>query len=71
MGRLVGTVQFFDAKKAYGFIVGADGQKYFFRAIDILKKYKACRCGEKVLFETVRDTRGIKAVKVRSIGGTK
>ncbi len=71
MGKQMGTVQFFDAKKGYGFIVGTDGNKYFFRSIDIIKKYKACRSNEKVLFETERDVRGLKAVRIHSLGSPK
>jgi cold shock CspA family protein len=69
MGKTVGIVKFFDAKKGYGFIVGTDGNKYFFRSVDILKKYKACRSNEKVIFDLAKDHRGLKAINVRSLKG--
>ena len=71
MGKTMGTVQSFDTKKGYGIILGADGNKYFFRSADILKKIKACRSNEKVIFDLAKDHRGLKAVNVRSIKGEK
>lgn len=64
MGKLMGTVKFFDAKKGYGSIAGNDGKNYFFFYRDILRKNKYCRANEKVLFTTIKDARGVRAVGV-------
>jgi len=67
MGRIMGTVRFFDAKKGYGVIDGADNKKYLFFYNDILRKNKYCKAKEKVIFTTTKDAHGTRAVGVHIV----
>lgn len=64
MGKLMGTVDHFDKEKGYGVILGDDGRKYIFFYRDILRKNKNAKSKERVLFSTVKDARGTRAVGV-------
>lgn len=68
MGRVMGTVRFFDAKKGYGGIIGDDGNNYLFFYRDVLRKNKYLKAKQRVLFGTVKDAHGIRAVEVKVIG---
>lgn len=68
MGRVMGTVKFFDAEKKYGIIIGDDDKKYLFMQRDILRKSKHVKAKDRVLFGTVKDARGTRAIEVRVVG---
>lgn len=68
MGRVMGTVKFFDAEKGYGIIIGDDNQKYLLLYRDIIRKHKFVKAKERVLFKTEKDARGTRAVEVRVVG---
>ena len=64
MGKLMGTVRFFDAQKGYGIIDGDDQKKYLFFYKDILRKNKYAKAKERVVFTTTKDAHGTRAVGV-------
>ena len=68
MGRIMGTVKFFSAEKGYGGIIGDDGHNYLFFYRDVLRKNKYLKAKQRVLFGTVKDAHGIRAVEVKVIG---
>lgn len=63
---MIGKVKHYDATKGYGFIVSQNKQVFFMRK-DINKSHQHCSYREKVAFDIVRDTRGIRAVNIRQI----
>lgn len=69
MGRMLGTVHHFDNAKGYGVIIGDDKNKYLFFYRDIIRKQKNAKPNERVLFKTVKDARGTRAIEVRFVGG--
>ena len=62
MGKMIGTVDHFDREKGYGVIIGDDKQKYIFFYRDILRKNKNARSKERVIFSTIKDAHGTRAV---------
>lgn len=60
-----GVVNWFDAKKGYGFILGADDQAYFVHYKDISKSgFKNLCEGDDVEFSTEKTPKGVKAIGV-------
>ena len=64
----MGTVKFFDADKGYGIILGDDNNKYLFMYRDIIKRNRYVKAKDRVLFGTVKDAHGTRAVEVRIVG---
>ena len=60
-----GVVEWFDAKKGYGFITGADGKNIFVHYSNILASgYKTLEVGQKVRFDIAPTEKGNKAINV-------
>ena len=60
---LTGKVKFFNQNKAFGFIIGDDGQEYFVHQTG-LSAGVTLSDGVSVKFETEEGERGLKAVNV-------
>ena len=60
-----GIVKWFSIKKGYGFIE-SQGKDYFVHILQIVNNSNLEK-GDKVSFEALQATRGIKAIKVRKI----
>lgn len=69
---MVGTVKWFNDTKGYGFIKAKDVPEDIFvhHSAIHMEGYRALFPGQEVEFELLTDTRGLKAVKVKVIGGT-
>jgi superfamily II DNA/RNA helicase len=65
-GRLTGTVKFFDAKRGYGFVLGADGTDLFVHHSEVQggRSGPMLRKGERVSFELAHGKRGHQVRKV-------
>ncbi|WP_033542420.1 cold-shock protein [Planococcus sp. CAU13] len=50
IGSGTGEVKSFDADKGYGYIVGEDGEEFFFESISISNDFGALLPGQKVNF---------------------
>jgi CspA family cold shock protein len=70
----VGKVKWFDERKGYGFITLKDTPEDIFVHYSAIftenKGYRTLLPGQEVEFELMTDARGLKAVKVKVIGGT-
>ena len=62
-----GVVKEYDRLKGFGFIIGDDGEDYFFHVSGLREhlKEKGLRGGQKVSFDTDRDIKGDSAVNVK------
>lgn len=61
-----GSVKFYNIKKRFGFIQGADGKDYFVHLSGI-EPGQRIKEGDKVDFEVTSDERGPKAMKVKLV----
>ena len=62
-----GTVKWFNNKLGYGFITDENNKDYFVHYKDVMsnEKYKMLNTGQKVVFNEVKDVKGLsKAVNV-------
>lgn len=60
-----GIVEWFDAKKGYGFITGQDGKNVFVHYSNILADgYKTLEVGQKVSYDIEPSEKGCKAINV-------
>lgn len=68
---MVGRVKWFNDKKGYGFISAKDTPEDIFvhHSAIHMEGYRVLFPGQDVEFELKPDTRGLKAVKVKLIGG--
>lgn len=48
--KIFGIVKWFKENKGYGYIVGVDGETYFFERIDCVNKNDVFNDGDKVMF---------------------
>lgn len=60
-----GTVKMFDTARGYGFIKGDDGQDAFVHYSQIEGEgYRSLTEGQRVVYSTIQEVRGIRAVAV-------
>ena len=55
--------------RGYGFIVGEDGENYYFNKSGFRGSWKELTEGDRVTFELVPDGEKMKAVNVKLLGG--
>lgn len=69
---MVGRVKWFNDKKGFGFITAKDTPEDIFvhHSAIHMEGYRCLFPGQEVEFELMTDARGLKAVKVKVIGGT-
>lgn len=66
---MVGTVQWFNDGKGYGFILGADGQDVFVHhSVIQMAGHRSLNEGDKVEYEVARGPKGLSAASVRVLG---
>ncbi|MHC4442016.1 MAG: cold-shock protein [Planctomycetota bacterium] len=67
---VTGTVKWFDSKKGFGFILGAeDGKDIFVHYTNIEGEgFRSLKDGEAVEFEMVESDKGLQAQNVRRMG---
>lgn len=62
MEKIQGTVKTFNSTKGYGFIVGNDGNSYFFHYSSLnVEGYKTIKVGAKVSFSKNSTEKGLRA----------
>lgn len=63
----IGTVKFFNSAKGFGFIVPEDGSKDIFVSLSAIQESGLSSIGEgqKVSFDIVSDTKGVKALNLK------
>lgn len=60
-----GNVKWFNNRKGFGFITGADGQDYFVHYTAIQKDgYKSLRENQEVTFDSKQEEKGMSAINV-------
>jgi CspA family cold shock protein len=68
MGKLTGTVKWFDSKKGYGFITADNGQDVFVHYTGISGNgFRTLEEGERVSFNVTESDKGLKAVDVERL----
>jgi len=68
MGKLTGTVKWFDSKKGYGFITADNGQDVFVHYTGISGTgFRTLEEGERVSFSITESDKGLKAVEVERL----
>ena len=68
MGKLTGTVKWFDSKKGYGFITADNGQDVFVHYTGISGTgFRTLEEGERVSFNITESDKGLKAVEVERL----
>jgi CspA family cold shock protein len=68
MGKLTGTVKWFDSKKGYGFITADNGQDVFVHYTGISGNgFRTLEEGERGSFNVTESDKGLKAVDVERL----
>lgn len=69
--KMHGTIKFFNTKRGYGFAAGDDGKDVFIHFSNLIAvdgKVPQLKIGDKVEYEQVKDSKGLKAVNVELVG---
>lgn len=63
---MIGTVKSFNRHKSYGFIIGENGNEYFFHSLN-LEDRRTIKPGEIVIFKSKVTDKGIRATHIRRV----
>ncbi len=62
---MTGTIKKLVSDRGFGFIAAVDGNDYFLHASDLEMSFEDLNEGDRVIFESQRSARGLRATGVR------